>query len=121
MKRRERECTYLYDRDGEEIVLVPLANNPKPAKILRRDFEAILAAGFTHLWTLNSSGNGYSYVRCADNRRKGNLASVARLITKAGRNRIVHYRDENRLNLRRDNLILSSGNAKGITRKQGGL
>ena len=115
MTRTQRTLTFCQDRDGEAIALVPLANHTKPAKILREDLEHLLAAGYSDQWTFNQAGSGYSYVRCAMSHRRGNLASVARLILNAPRGRVVTYLDENRLNLRRDNLALKPGNAKGAT------
>ena len=116
MKRTQRTLTFRQDHDGQAIALVPLANHSKPAKILQEDLEFLLVAGYSDQWTFNQAGSGYSYVRCAVSNRRGNLASVARLILNAPRGRVVTYLDDNRLNLRRDNLRLRVGNAKGVTR-----
>lgn len=113
MKRIERPVSFCLDHDGEAIALIPLANHHKPAKILREDFDRLLAAGYSDQWTFNKAGPPYSYVRCAVSNRRGNLVSVARLVLNAPPGRVVTYQDDNRLNLRRDNLALKPGNAKG--------
>lgn len=105
---QRREVRHTTDTDGKAIVLVPLANHDEPAKVLAEDFAAIIAAGFTDQWTLNSSGNGYAYVRCGADMR-GHLATVARLVTKPRKGFMVRYQDRDRLNLRRDNLRLVKG------------
>jgi len=115
MKRIERTVTFCLDHDGEPIALVPLANHSKPAKVFRDDLDRLVAAGYSDQWTFNKAGPPYSYVRCAVSNRRGNLVSVARLILNAPSGRVVTYLDENRLNLRRDNLTLKPGNAKGVT------
>lgn len=109
--RTNRHPSFAKDRDGKDIVRIPLANHPEPAKLLKDDFERLTSMGLTTAWTLNSNGQGHSYVRCAAPGR--NLITVARAICDVGRGRRIHYRDGNRLNLRRDNLTSSPGYAKG--------
>ena len=119
-QRTTRTPAHARDIDGKEIVLIPLANHSEPAKILREDFETLSAAGYTQNWTFNARASGPGarrYVRCAAHDRKGNLTRVARLVLNTPRGRVVKYRDGNRLNLRRDNLLLSAGCAPGATMK----
>jgi hypothetical protein len=119
--RKQRTPTYALDIDRKEIVLIPLANHSEPAKILREDFDALLAAGYSSSWTFNAadSRSKYRYVRCGVWKRRGQLASVARLILNSPRGRVVKHRDGDRLNLRRDNLFLATGKAPGATMKDG--
>ncbi|TNC93813.1 MAG: hypothetical protein FD119_3732 [Stygiobacter sp.] len=113
----DRRPVFTMDRDGRDIVLVPLANHDHPAKLLKEDFERITSKGVGTFWTFNAVGQGYAYVRCPNPDRPlspgRSLLTVARVITGAGRGRRVQYRDGDRLNLRSDNLTTSSGYAKG--------
>ena len=100
---------------GQPIVLVPLANHSRPARIDAKDFEMLLADGYSDQWNFNRIGQGYGYVRCKDGKIKGGLSTVARLVLGAGENQVVHYRDGDRLNICRSNLYITKGNAKGAT------
>lgn len=109
-----RQHRHTLDHDGREITLVPLANHPEPARLLRTDFEALAETGITGQWTLNLNGTRtHGYVRCPASEATGCLVTVARLITRVGAGRTVRYRDRNPLNLRSDNLYLDRGRAKG--------
>lgn len=109
--KRNRHPIYSQDRDGRDIVLVPLANHAQPAKLLKEDFERLTDCGLGTAWTFNDNGKGNAYVRTHAPGR--NLITVARAIVEIGRGRRVHYRDGNRLNLRSDNLTTACGYAKG--------
>ncbi len=100
---------------GQPIVLVPLANHPKLARIDAKDFEMLLAEGYSDQWNFNRVGQAYGYVRCKNEKVKGGLSTVARLVLGAGKKQVVHYRDGDRLNLCRSNLFITKGNAKGAT------
>lgn len=112
----DRTPARLRTPDGAALVLVPLANHAEPAILDARDFDALMAARYSPLWTFNDTGNGKRYVRVRDSRMRGHLVLVARLITAAGRGRIVRYRDANPLNLRRSNLLLTQGRTRGHRR-----
>lgn len=95
------------DEDKTAIALVPILGSKEPAKLLVDDYAALLDAGYGDRWVMNSNGKGYAYVRCASKRHLlGNTETVARLILKLPKGHRVCYLDKNRLNLRRDNLIL---------------
>lgn len=110
--KKGRSPIYSLDRDGEAIVLVPLANHPEPAKLLKADFLRLESQGLGMAWTFNSNGKGSHYVRASVPGVRGRLLTVARLIVGAGGGRCVQYRDGNRLNLRADNLFVAEGYAK---------
>jgi len=110
----KRSPVYTQDRDGKAIVLVPLANHAQPAKLFPEDLELLSSSGLGMAWTFNPAGNGTPYVRAYANVH-GKLVTVARLILGVGRGRRVQYRDGDRLNLRRDNLVATQGYAKGKT------
>ena len=102
MHQTKRTPVFTIDRDGREIVLVPLANHNEPAKLFTEDWDRLMRAKISPHWTLNGA-NGFPYVRCGV-RRAGRLDTVARLILRAGAGQVVGYCSEDRLNLRRDNL-----------------
>ena len=103
MDRNTRTPVRALDRDGQQIVLVPLANHDAPAKLLSEDWDYLGRQGISTQWTYNDNNRNRQYVRCPM-RRQGNLETVARLITGAERGDVVSYLDGDRLNLRRDNL-----------------
>lgn len=107
--KKRRKVRFTTDQDGKHIVLVPLANQSTPAKLLLEDFKTIIDAGYTSQWTANSDGKGHAYVRCGVSNVRGQLATVARLIMDPPFGYRVTYRDGDRLNLRRDNLKLEKG------------
>ena len=112
--KKPRSPIYSLDRDGRDIVLVPLSNHPKPAKLFKEDFIRLEEAGLGLAWTYNPNGTGGQfYVRAYVSGVRGDLVTVARLIAGAGDGLRVQYRDGDRLNLRADNLYVSLGYAKG--------
>lgn len=102
--KTKRTPTHATDTQGREIVLVPLANQAAPVRILKADFDALIAAGWSDQWKLNDSGNGYAYVKVPETGTCGRHAIVARLLMQPGRREQVCYRDGNRTNLIRSNL-----------------
>lgn len=109
-KRTRRAPTFVTDAGGREIALVHLANHPIPARILRKDFEQLMAAGYTDQWTFNDSGNGYAYVKLGKAELPGARATIARLLMQPGYRRQVKYLDGDRTNLVRGNLYLKDDN-----------
>ena len=94
-------------RGGEAVTLVPLANCSEQAIIATADYEWLIEAGVSPNWIFNWARPGHCYVRCAWN-RVGSLETMARILTGAIhiRRSRVKYRTNDRLDLRRDNLIL---------------
>jgi len=98
---------FTLDADKKAIALVPIYGSKEPAKLLAEDYAALIEAGFGDRWILNDNGKGYAYVRCASAKHLlGNTETVARLILNLPKGHRVCYQDHNRLNLRRDNLVL---------------
>lgn len=116
-KTKRTPTYYTTDTRGQEIAHVPLTNHPTPVRILREDFEALMAAGWSDRWKLNDSGNGYAYVKAPAPGTLGNHAIVARLLMQPGWRQQVKYRDDDRTNLVRSNLYLvaDSRGKKGKT------
>jgi len=102
------------DPGGRPIVRVPLAHTKVTSKNPRRfalldaeDFDRLMAAGVSPCWTLNRDGKmGIGYVRApwGSDPRGRTLVSIAPLVLGTEPGQRVHYRDGNRLNLRRSNL-----------------
>lgn len=102
--------------DDEPVVKVEMTNRPDAFAIIgRRDHEALLAAGWSNRWFLNTNGRGNEYVRVSERDHLGHLETVARLIMKPPRGCVVGYHDGDRRNLRRENLYLKLGFAPGRT------
>lgn len=108
-RKKPRHVRHTTDQDGKPIVLVPLGNKPARAKLLKKDFESIIQAGYTDQWFINDNGSGNAYVRCRASEVRGNVATVGRLIAAPPKGYQVRYRDGDHLNLRRDNLKLEKG------------
>lgn len=102
------------DIDGTPIVQVEMTNRPGWFAIVDRiDFEDLLLRGVSRRWFVNCNGRGQEYVRFGRSDVPGKLGSIAPLIMRPGQGLIVTYRNGNRLDLRRRNLVLASGNANG--------
>lgn len=98
---------FTLDADKKAIALVPIYGSKEPAKLLTEDYAAMIEAGYGDQWVLHGDGKGYAYVRCATAKHiLRNTETVARLILNLPRGHRVCYQDHNRLNLRRDNLVL---------------
>jgi len=104
----KREPRYFHEADTL-MVAVPLANLAETAELRAEDFQMLLAAGVSRTLYLNFS-ESIGYVRA--HLLGQNTVSVARFVAGARRGEIVHYRDGNRLNLRRENLELGCGKAR---------
>ena len=95
------------------MVSVPLSTGRR-AIVNAEDYDRLRRIGFTSFWQDNDDGHGRRYVRCyARGLPKCGLVMVARLILEVPAGTVVHYRDKDRLNLRRSNLITRNGWAKG--------
>jgi hypothetical protein len=88
------------DRDGRQVLLVPLAGTNKHARIFPEDFRTLLDQGFGGNWCLNRGT-----VKVSDWRH--NAPRVARLLMGLGPGDPyqARHRDGDALNLRRDNLL----------------
>lgn len=110
------KITHAVDVDGTPIVKVEMSNRPGWFALVDLiDFEDLLLGGVTLPWFVNRNGSGLEYVRFTRNGVAGRLASVAPHIMRPGKGQIVTYRNGNRLDLRRRNLEIARGNAKGAT------
>lgn len=93
---------------GEELVLVPLPRLAAFAIVERLEFERLLSLGVTDQWRTVDNDGASRHVVC---NWRGRDVSVSRLIVGALPGRRVSYRDGNRFNLRRSNLVCKPGAA----------
>jgi hypothetical protein len=102
--KEDAEIPAIY-RTADGLVLVRLRHTDEQAYLDAADFDNLLERGIPTDWVRNPS----SYMKVAV-RLKGdpNLTPIARLIVQAGEGTSVRYIDDNVLNLRRSNLLLST-------------
>lgn len=106
--KKTSNITFATEANGSRIALIPLANTQRKAIIDADDIETLRSKGVSLAFHLNSNGSNHSYVRAP--RSKRNKVMVVRAITDAKPyEEHVHYRDGNRENLRRENLIVCPG------------
>lgn len=114
-KQKQAASTeFTTDADGQQLVHVALANTDRRATLYAEDYDRILAAGFSPCWSITSTGGRFEYVLVAARSPANGKRSltVARLVAEAGKGQRVGYSDNDRLNLRRDNLTINQGPAK---------
>lgn len=100
-----RELRYWTDKAGIELVSLKLGNVDQEAVLLRSDFEALQKIGLSYSWSLTDTG----YVIASERNAKGRQVTVSRCILGAGPGQTVRFRDGDKLNLRRENLVLIEG------------
>jgi hypothetical protein len=102
-----------HDARGSVVAMVPLNGGARGYALIDwSDLQAIVAAGLTTVWNLNHNGRNHSYVRCYQRNASGQRVGVARAIVGASARQIISYRDGDRTNLRRSNLVIGKGRAK---------
>lgn len=95
-------------QDGRDCTLVRLANEKEPAIVETSIYLDLLRRGLSPNWFWNlNRASGEGYVR-AKIRGTGTIV-IARLIAGASFKETVSYRNGNRRDLRRANLVVSSG------------
>jgi hypothetical protein len=100
---------------GRDLVRVELSNaRGLFATLDADDYERFVAAGHSTNWFLNGVGSS-RYVRFNSPDVLGGIGTVARVITGTPHRHVVRYRNGDRLDLRRANLLLTQGFAPGQT------
>lgn len=102
--------------DGSEVVRVEIANQRGVFAVMdATDYDDWIAAGRDTRFILNRNGpmTGTYRVVFYDLSVAGGIAGVARQIVSPGRGKVIRYRDDDRLNLRRSNLDVQGGRARG--------
>lgn len=105
MTRNTTTALRAHDFDGAPVVHVQMSN-------ARGTFATFDAADYDRLrklypgrWRLNDNGRGAIYVRAVRPGEPSRNVNLAREALQPEPGRIVRYRDGNRLNLRRSNLL----------------
>jgi hypothetical protein len=104
-----REPIHVMTKAGP-VVLVPLAGGGH-ATLDAPDFAELKRIGLSTSFYLNGK-DPHLYVKAGLWRTKGRGVGVARIVAGAGPGQVVKYRDKDRTNLRRRNLVLNSGCSK---------
>ena len=89
---------------NKKLVRVPLANSKWQAVLYETDFKDLVDLGISPKWRL--------YHKQVVVRNNGKNIAIARLIRRAGVKQVVISIDSDPCNLRKENLVLSSGNAR---------
>jgi len=97
------------ERDTVEVPIRSGIGAGETVLIDRDDLERLRALGVKAFYL--SEKDGYRYVRGGGSGSSGGQLTVARIILNAGKGEVVHYRNHNRLDLRRENLIMGEGPA----------
>lgn len=104
------------DRDGCAIVRVELANKRGLFVTMdAADYDTWVSSGRSRRFLLNRNGplTGTYRVLYYCPEVAGRMAGVARDIIQPGLGRVIRYKDDDRLNLRRANLEVQEGRAIG--------
>ena len=110
MKRRVN-IEYSIDQDGKDVVLVPLSNGQKVI-LYETDFDLLMELDCAPRFSLQLGIVKFRPLRGFD-------ISIARLLLDAGKKQKVMYLNDNKLDLRRPNLVLAKG--RGTRNERQGL
>lgn len=109
------------DPDGRAVVRVEMANQRGLFAVMdAADFDDWIKAGRSPRMITNNNGpmTGTYRVVFYDRSVAGGLAGVAREILRLGKGQVVAYLNSDRLDLRRCNLAIRRGRAKGQTKRE---
>ena len=102
-----------YRHRGDNLVSVTLDNEgEKVATFDEGCWDFLMRLGLSPTLSIGHHG----YVRSPQYQAPGDQVSVARVLLDAGEGESIHYKDGDRLNLRRDNLSIKPGPAKNRDR-----
>jgi hypothetical protein len=111
-KRKLPTVTPAVDSDGKAIVYVSLGNSPLKVRMFPEDFDLLKSRGLGGGWYLSKDGRGHTYVLVSSREKDTTVARRLLAINAYGARVRVKYIDGDRLNLRRDNLIVVESTAK---------
>ncbi|MBB6428852.1 hypothetical protein [Algisphaera agarilytica] len=94
------------DKNGREVVRVPLAGGLHTATLYAEDFDRIIADGWSDQWQHVSNYRGRRYVRVCHRDGGNRRESIHRLVVDAGPGQAVMFKTDNTLDLRPSNLIV---------------
>src|SRR5689334_5240517 len=96
------EVHHYIDEDGDPIVSVPLPNTSKRVHLFQEDFISLIEMGLSPRWRVI---NGHVA-------ESGSRLNVTRLVADVSKGEIVQLKDGDPFNLKRSNLIISSGQGR---------
>lgn len=97
-KQRLKKIKHQTDRAGIAIVTIPVSN--KQCTLFEDDFNALISLGLSPLWSYDKGKGVVAWLK-----RWRRWGSLARIVVDAAPGTNVIFKDGNKLNLRRDNLI----------------
>lgn len=104
------------DASAEAIIRLPITNRTGKFVTLCAEGYAIFCKfGFKSIFMSTDGSGNYSYPSVADMTSPGEMATLARALTGAGKGQRARCRDRDVTNLRLSNLYLEKGAAKGPT------
>jgi len=101
--------------DSAPYLLVPISGATDEYAIIDADGAEDLFREAPLPWWFNGNGYGQAYVKHRQPGVKGGLGRVARKVVGAGLGQIVRHANGDRLDLRRENLLVQRGRATGQT------
>lgn len=114
--KQRAATTFTTDSNGQRLAHVALAGTNQRATLYTEDLERILADGWSPFWSFtitDKTAPRRKYVLVHGYNAKGRHRSitVARLVAEVSKGQRVKYADGDRLNLRRENLLMKKGGA----------
>lgn len=103
-KHRKQINIYHAIENHRAIVRVPLGNSDHYATLYGEDFTALMDLGVSVCWSIHMG----QVKAVADNKPY----PIARVLMDAAEGQVVRYLNGDRLDLRRDNLVLARGKSK---------
>lgn len=104
------------DTSAEATIRLPITNRPGEfVTLCPESFAIYRALGFKSVFMSTDGSGRYSYPSVADMTAPGEMATLARALTRAGKGQRARCRDRDVTNLCLSNLYLEKGAAKGPT------
>jgi hypothetical protein len=95
------EIKHYTDDQGNKLASIPLVNSPKRVEMYEEDLKGLIDRGIPLMWKL-SLGRAFIIGK------RGKGTTVARYVVDAGNNEKVRFVDGNGLNMRRENLHVTT-------------
>ena len=89
------------EEDEKAICYIKLGRTDKTAKIYKEDYEELLKLGVSTSWHHGALG----YISCYCKGIPGSRVNIARVLMDAGAQETVRFRDGDKCNLLKDNLV----------------
>lgn len=114
--KQRAATTFTIDSNGQRLAHVALAETNQRATLYAGDLERVLADGWSPFWSYTSTDKTaphrrYVLVYAYNAEGRPRSLTVARLVAEVSKGQRVKYADGDRLNLRRENLLVKRGAA----------